>query len=309
MKTAVVTGATGFIGRELTERLISTDTRVYAIGRDEGKLESLKGLKNVIPIKADFEEYCELNKRIGETVDVFYHCAFQGGFSGEALKDHSLQLQNANAVCDAVIGAIRLDAKKFVMASTVNRVEALAFMSKNDVSPRYTLIYAAGKLAAEIMGKTLARNHGMAFCTALIAMPYGAGNRAKTLPNVVISQLLNGISPKLIEGNGKYDLIYIEDVAEGLAAIGERGGDFKDYYVGHRKLRTFRELMADIGTYIDPNVELLFGSYQDAPSVDYNLIDLDELYRDTGFECKTDFRESILKTAEWLRQQQGEGVS
>ena len=103
MKTAVVTGATGIIGRELTERLIFTDTRVYAIGRDEGKLESLKGLKNVIPIKADFEEYCELNKRIGETVDVFYHCAFQGGFSGEALKDHSLQLQNANAVCDAVI--------------------------------------------------------------------------------------------------------------------------------------------------------------------------------------------------------------
>ena len=37
--------------------------------------------------------------------------------------------------------------------------------------------------------------------------------------------------------------------------------------------------------------------------MDYSLIDLESLRQDTGFECKADFRESIMKTVEWLKEQ------
>lgn len=61
------------------------------------------------------------------------------------------------------------------------------------------------------------------------------------------------------------------------------------------------EEMAEI---LNPKCELQFGAYPDAPSgVDYENIDLDALYNDTGFECRADFKESILKTADWLRKE------
>lgn len=301
MRTAVVTGATGFIGMALTKQLVASGIKVYAIGRDVNILDQLSKLGNVFSVSAGYEQYNSLAKLIPEKVDVFYHCAFKGGFSGTSLKNYSLQLENVGAACDAVMSAVDLCAEKFVLASTINEIEARDVILKG-ISPRYTCIYGAGKLAAQIMGKTLARNCGMNFCTALIAMPYGEMNQARTLPNIIMEQLIAGRSPKLIEGNGKYDLVYIGDVAKGLALIGEKGLDFKDYYIGHRQLRTFREIMSDIRDYLSPDTKLLFGEYPDAPSVDYTMIDLDSLYRDTGFECTADFKGSILKTAEWLSQ-------
>lgn len=44
---------------------------------------------------------------------------------------------------------------------------------------------------------------------------------------------------------------------------------------------------------------------QDSPSgVDYRNIDIEALYNDTGFECKADFKDSILKTAAWLKRKE-----
>ena len=300
MTRAVVTGATGFIGHALTEKLLAQGVEVAAVGRDEQKLNELysHGAKT---FRVSFEDYVRLAEIIGGwEPDVFYHCAFSGGFGGAALRDYSLQLGNAKHACDAVVSALKMGTKKFVLASTVNAVELRSLIEDETVFPRYTCIYSVGKLAAEIMGKTLARNGNMAFSTALIAMPYGEGNPARTLPNIVMEQLSEGIQPHLIEGNNLYDLVYIDDVAAGLFAVGEHGRENRDYYIGHRKLRTFKAWMTQLRDILSPETELGFGEYPDAPALNYGYIDLDALYRDTGFECQADFAESIRCTAAWL---------
>lgn len=303
MRTAVVTGATGFVGMALTRKLSHNNIKVYAVGRNAEKLDELSKLKGVTAIAADFQDYIKLNRKITEIPDVFYHCAFSGGFGPEALRNYSLQLENTKYSCDAVASAIQMGTKKFILASTVNTVEIQTFVSKKVFSPRYTCIYSTGKLAAELIGKTLAHNQGMEFCAALIAMPYGEGNRARTLPNIVMEQLLNHVCPKLIEGNNLYDLVYIDDVAAGLQAIGESGKDFQNYYIGSRHLDTFKNWMTRIRDILSPKTELGFGEYPDAPSLDYGLVDLDVLYCDTGFQCEADFDESIRRTAQWLKDQ------
>lgn len=303
MRTAVVTGATGFIGRALTKKLTASGIRVYAIGRSAEKLAELSQISGVMPIAAEFEEYRKLAEQVPERPDAFYHCAFEGGFGTEELRDYGLQLRNARYSCDAVSSAIEMGVTKFVLASTVNTVELRSFIANEAFEPRYTCIYSTGKLAAELIGRTLAYNRGMEFNTALIAMPYGEGNRARTLPNIVIEQLLEHIPPKLIEGNNLYDLVYIDDIVAALLMIGEHGKNFRDYYIGHRRLDTFRSWMIRIRDTLSPQTGLGFGQYPDAPSLDYNMIDLEALYRDTGFECRSDFETSIRKTAAWLIQQ------
>lgn len=87
----------------------------------------------------------------------------------------------------------------------------------------------------------------------------------------------------------------------GIKAVLEFGKDKKTYYIGHKHLRTFKEIITDVRDYINPNSKLNFGKYQDNNYIDYQEISLFSLYEDTGFEARADFKESILKTAEWLK--------
>lgn len=301
MKTAIVTGAGGFIGGELTELLLDKGITVYGVDISEKLLARHTGKTNFYPIIADFTKYNTLHELIHTEIDVFYHFAWQGVF-GEAFKDYRLQLNNAAYAVDALNEAIKIGCRKFVFAGTYNEIEVTDFLDMSGQSPRYTCIYSGAKAAAEIICKTVAANSGIEYSAGLTAMSYGENNRSMMLANVVLKQLVNGESPKLIEGNIPYDFIYIDDIANAFYAIGESGKNLKSYYVGHRQLRTFREYLTEIGQIVAPDVDLKFGAYpDDNSSRNYEKIDLDALYRDTGFECRADFKESILKTAEWVK--------
>lgn len=301
MKKVIVTGANGFIGEAFVKKMLRYGAVVYGVDINVEKLDSLKHYANFIPVVADFSKYDKLVELIGERdFDVFYHFAWQGGFS-DALKNYSLQLSNAKATCDALSSAISLRCKKFVMAGTCNEFEIISLLKSKTVSPRYTCIYSTAKISAELICKTLAYNNSIEYSAGLICMTYGEKNYAKTLPNIIMNQLNNNINPKLVKGTNFYDMIYIDDIVDAFIALGEKGVNLKSYYIGHRSLKTFREIMTEVRDILNPKVQLLFGEFKDTANMDYSLIDLDALYNDTGFECKSDFKESILKTAEWVK--------
>lgn len=300
MKKVVITGATGFFGGSLTRTLLAQGITVIGVDIDEKKLESLKH-NNFIPVVATFEDYFKLPELIQDRdVDVFYHFAWAGGFT-TAIRDYKLQMENAGYAGDALVAAHNIGAKRFVYANTYNQYEIINFLTSDYFEPRYTCIYSTGKTAGGLICRTLAHNLGIEYVGALIPMPYGENNYSKQLVNVVISNLNNGTAPKLVEGNNLYDLIYIQDVVDALIAIGEKGHNKKEYYVGHRNLKTFKEWMIEIRDQIAPNVELKFGEYKDNQKIDYSRVDLEALYNDTGWECHYELKDRIYATAEWVK--------
>jgi dTDP-glucose 4,6-dehydratase len=301
MKKVIITGASGFIGKALTERLLKEGSTVYAVVRNKSKIKDLEKYGSLVTIEAEFADYSNLPELVKEKdIDVFYHFGWEGVF-GDAFMDYELQLCNAKTACDAVMAAINLKCRKFVLAGTINEYEVKKYLNMDSFEPRYTCIYATCKLASEMICKTLAYNLGIEYNAGLIAMAYGEGNRSRMLPNVIIKKFLNNEAPKLVEGNNKYDLIYIDDIVEAFISIGEKGVNQKSYYVGHRGLKTFREIVTEVKNIINTDMNLVFGEYRDNLDMDYSMIDTDALYNDTGFECKADLRESILKTAEWVK--------
>ena len=301
MKKVIVSGATGFIGSYLVRELINHDIIVYGIGTDIAKLESMNFGKNFIPVTADFRVYDSLDRQIKDSdIDVFYHMAWMGGFT-TALKDYSLQFTNAKAACDALCSAVKIACKKFVFAGTVNEIEINQFMNNERFIPRGTCIYASVKVAADMISKTLAWQNKLNYCSALIPLPYGVGNNSPQLINTVIKNCYEGKPSKLIEGNNKYDIVHISDIARALYLIGEKGHNMSNYYIGHRNLRTFREIVCNIRDVINKDAELRFGEYEDSLNMDYSYTDLDALYRDTGFECTADFAQTIREQAEYLK--------
>ena len=302
MRTAVVTGASGFVGSHLVRALLEQGIIVYGVGRSAEKLATHRFDSGFIPIVADFGTYDSLKDLIQEdSIDVFYHMAWQGGFTS-ALKDYRLQLMNAEAACGALSAAAELGCKKFVYAGTVNELEVNSFLTGERCIPRNTCIYGAAKAAGDVIARTLAYNNRLEYCSALLPMMYGRGNASPQIINIVIKNCYTGVPSKLIEGINRYDVVHINDVVCALCHIGQSGANMREYYIGHRALRTFREIMVEIRDILNPAAELRFGEYEDSLNLDYSLIDLDTLYRDTGFECCADFAETIKDQAEWLKE-------
>lgn len=305
MKRVVITGATGFIGKALSLKLLKQGIKVYAIDIDQQKLNELKRYGDVVTIEAKFQDYEKIDNKFNEEIDVFYHFAWNGVF-GQAFEDYELQLLNAKYCADALMLARKLGCKKFVLAGTSNEYTINKYLTQDYFEPRFTCIYSTAKVAAEMICKTLAYNYGIEYNSGLIAMVYGEGNFSKMLPNIVIDNLMKGIRPKLIEGHHPYDMIYIDDVVEAFYRIGKSGVNMKSYYIGHRKTKAFKDVMTEIKNILNPEMKLVFGEYKGTTDIDYSHIDLEALYLDTGFECTSDFKTSILRTAQWIKEMKAE---
>ena len=300
MKTAIVTGAGGFIGRKLTESLAQKYV-VYAIIYNEREKEGLPISNNVIPVTGDLNNWEDLAEKFpkGQPFDLFYHLAW-GGISSAAYKDIDIQKNNIiMSICAARL-ACRVGCRKFIFAGT--NQEYLVSPSKIDGTICNASVYGVCKKSARELCQVLLRD-AMEFNATAFTNVFGPGDFSKRTANLFIGKLLRGEALDLIEGNHEYDWTFVDDAVAGLIAVGEKGVNGKQYYIGSRDLPTFRQILTEVRDTICPDAELRFGKYTDNTYTDYSKFDLGALYDDTGFECKSDFKESILNTANWLKSQ------
>lgn len=304
MKKVIVTGATGFIGRRLTETLLKKGIEVYGVGRKIEILDDLARNPLFHPVKAEFEDYSTLDQKIDERgFDVFFHIAYLG-VNGVKKSDYRIQLMNTTISCDTVISAKNLGCKRFVFAGSVDQYEAYLRPDASFIFPSHSRIYGIAKFASENIGKIIALESGIEFVSVLLSLTYGEGNQTKILPNTIIRNAEAGLPIKLITGNGLFDMNYVDETVGGIIAAAEKGHNLESYYVGHQELQTFRENVIKICEVIDSKSELLFGEYPDPDySIDYASINRKKLYEHTGYKSEIDFKESLLKTRKWLLKQ------
>lgn len=106
MNTALVTGATGFIGQWLTRELLEHGIRVYAVVRpgseNMGKLPEHRGLT---VISCELQDYGHLPDRLPEEamggIDVCYHLAWEG------VRPEIHGLSHSTEKCGSIDGADR----------------------------------------------------------------------------------------------------------------------------------------------------------------------------------------------------------
>ncbi|MDE6594293.1 MAG: NAD(P)-dependent oxidoreductase [Oscillospiraceae bacterium] len=296
MKKVIVTGAGGFVGRALTKKL-SADCFVYALAYSEKEKNNIPNNPNTKILVGDLSDPNSFVCEINDDIDIVYHLAWCGISTAE-YKDINVQKRNFELSINAVKLAEKTRAKRFVFVGSNQEY----VYGKNSIDNEIVnaSIYGVCKRCCNQLCQVIAKDK-MEYVSTAFTNVFGVGDYSKRTANVFIHKMLSGESLDLIEGNNLYDWTYIDDAVDGLIAAGFCGKSDKQYYIGNRQLRTFREIMINVSQVIGSNVELNFGRYTDTTYTDYLKFDLDALYNDTGFECKADFRESILKTAEWVK--------
>ena len=113
MKSAILTGANGFIGRAVCNELLSCGVKVTAIVRKEQSMQFLKNT-NLEIVEAEMDDYIKLKDILAKDQDVFYHFAWDGAY-GKEMGDYRKQIRNIEYTCNAVCLAEQIRDRKSVV--------------------------------------------------------------------------------------------------------------------------------------------------------------------------------------------------
>lgn len=294
MKKAIITGAGGFIGKALSKRLLKENYEVWGIDVDLERFKEMSGkhFHGLISDAMDYE-----NVELPHDADLFYHLAW-GGISSRNYNQFELQRRNFLTATNAAETAVNIECRKFIFVGSSHE----NLIGVNSINGKETNgnIYGVAKKCARIFCEFICKDK-IAFNSTAFTNVFGVGDYSKRTTNMFIHKMLSGEPIDLVEGSNLYDWIYIDDAVEGLYLAGTKGVSSKQYYIGNDQPRAFKSIISQVRDVVNPNIELRFGTYSDDTYIDYAKFDLNALRKDTGFECRCDFKESILKTVEWVK--------
>lgn len=303
MKTAIVTGANGFVGQALVRELLSHGYQIYAIVRS-GHHQNIPTDERIHIVSLELAHIGELPDILpAQPYDILFHMAWTGS-AGAARGDTVLQLQNAQWSVDAVHTAKRLGCQRVICAGSITEYEAATAAYTPGARPGPGYIYGGGKVAAHIMCMAAAAQLGIDLIWPEITNAYGPGEHSPRLVNSTLQKCMRGEEPTFTAGTQNYDFVYIDDVARAFRLIGEYGQPFHEYLIGSSSARPLKEFLLEMQAGIAPGLAFRFGDIPfSGTSLPLSRFDCSHTEEDTGFRAEVSFSEGCRRTMEWLTRE------
>ena len=183
MKSAIVTGATGFIGTHLCSELLKNNIKVTGLARKDSG--NIKRLQDVNLVWCGMDDYDSFE---GEKADTFYHLAWEGA-TGIGRDDEELQVKNITRTMKALKAAKRSGCRRFVALGTVyeNLVPQILMESRH----RKPDFYLLSKQSSHHICTKLAEKLGIEFVWATIFQPIGRYIKKEQVMTYAIASLLS----------------------------------------------------------------------------------------------------------------------
>lgn len=309
----LVTGAAGFIGSNLAEKLAQRGDEVVGIDNFNDYYDPAKKRANEARLNqyANFRLIEEdirhrqflLDLFEEEQFDAVAHLAAMAGVR-YAVKHPALYVEVDYNATQHLMDAARFNkVQNFVFASTSSvygDTKQIPFV-ETDPCDRPLQPYAAAKRAAEMLGYTYHYLYGLNFTAVRFFTVYGPNGRPDMMAYLVADSITKGIEIPLYEGGEMWrDWTYVEDITDGVVLALDKPLGYEIINLGRgepTKLKDFVELLESLAG--KP------GNFVHKPKIAADVV---QTYSDTskakrllGYDPTVSVVEGVTAFWEWYR--------
>jgi nucleoside-diphosphate-sugar epimerase len=257
-RSAIVTGATGFIGNHLVRQLLQQGTSVTAITRPSTVLDA--ELAGSVRVVEDIGSVEELSNAIAAiSPDVCFHLATN--FIGV----HKPEDVNALVESNVAFGA------RLIEACTL--VDDLRFVNVGTVWQHHdarsygpTSLYSATKQAFQDIVQFYAEVQGLKCVNLELADTYGPHDPRKKLVQLLMETASTGGKLEMSPGEQLINLVHVDDVIDALLlAPSLANTTAPSFAVPSNQPLNLKQLVELIGTVVGSPVDVVFGAREYRP--------------------------------------------
>ena len=305
MKKILVTGAAGFLGSHLCDKLV--DLNYHVIGIDNmigGDLDNID--KRVEFHNIDCCDFNKLNKFI-KGVDVVYHCAATAHEGLSVFSPVEITKNNYLATVSVLAASINNKVKRIIYCSSMARYGKQKTPFTENMAPMPVDPYGISKVAGEQIIKNLCELNKIEW---VIAVPHNIiGPKQKyddpfrNVVSIMINRLLQKKRP-IIYGDGeqKRCFSYIDDCIECmLALVDNKSVNNETINIGPDEefvtINKIAEICSNVtGSNLKPEY------YPDRPKeVKHATCSSDKARKLLNYKTKTDLYTGIKKTYDYIK--------
>jgi len=330
-RRVLVTGAAGFIGYHLSERLLSAGDEVVGLDNlndyydpqlKEARLERLKKQKGFCFLRADLGDRTGVEKIWKETKpEVVVHLAAQAGVRYSLTHPHAYAKSNLEGMLD-VLEACRAEQTGnliFASSSSVYGLNQSMPFSERDNVDHPVSLYAATKKSNELMAHCYAHLYGIP-CTGLrFFTVYGPWGRPDMAYYKFTQNILEGREIELYgDGRMQRDFTYVDDIVEGVVRLtrfpakpnldwsGKKPdpatspAPYRIYNIGNNQPVELGRFVAAIEEATGKKAKIVRKPMPPGDVV-ATAANVDDLEKVVGFRPKTTIEEGMKKFVEWYR--------
>lgn len=298
-KSVIVTGATSFIGNALIRQmLLEGGYRIFAVtSPDSNRKNSICKSDNVEIIESDLSGIDRILPDCTEKIDAIYHIGWSSRFDN-ARYNLDGQMQNVEYMQRVITLADRLGCKKVLGVGSQAECGRVGEPITELTPDHPETAYATAKCQTYERGMELCEKYGIRFFWPRLLSAYGPNDKMRTM---IMSCLHAAVYKEKIQLTGCeqiWDYIYVDDAADALIRIVERGQCGVKYPIASGVGRKLVDYIAEIAEIT--NAPFLMDGIGMKPyaqeQVMYLVGNIRLLCEDTGFVRKTDFKQGIRNT-------------
>ena len=295
-RNVLVTGASGFIGTHLCQRLAAAGAEVHALSRSAHLNDASSSLTWWQGDVAEIDSVRMLFRKVQPAT--VYHLASH--VMGAPDLQHVLPTFRANlqSSVNLLTAAAETGCGRLVMTGSLAEPEP----SRGEMFP--VAPYAAAKWASSGYARMFHALYGVPVVLARVFMVYGPAQKdlSKLIPYSILS-LLQGRSPAISSGERLVDWIYVDDVVEAYLALADSPGiEGRTVEIGSGKLISIREIVGRVAHLVGRGIEPTFGALPDRPMEPVRIAAVEQTREMIGWSPKTQLTQGLSRTIAWYTE-------
>jgi len=315
-KRVLVTGAGGFIGSHLVERLLEEECEVVAFVKYNslnkwGWLDSFdkKVLDKIEIFTGDIRNADSVRKAV-KSVDVVFHLAALISIPYSYISPESYVETNINGTLNILQACMDYSIEKVLITSTSEVYGTAKFVPITEDHPKQGQSpYSATKIGADYLAESFYRSFDLPVVIVRPFNTFGPRQSARAVIPTIITQLLSGYDEiKLGSLHPTRDLVYVKDTVEGFVRLAQCDNAIgNEVNIATQSEISIQDLAIKLINKINPYAKIVSEDVRIRPQnseVERLLGSNEKLKELTRWIPETDIDRGLELTIDWFRNEE-----